>query len=96
MSEITGETVKKIAELSMLAVSEEELKPLAADLDNILSYVKKLDQLELKEVEPMSHVHGISNVFREDQVGETLDLTGLAENAPALQGRFFKVPLTVE
>ena len=92
---IGKDDVLKIARLANLLVSEEEGEPLTADLNAILGYVEKLNTIDVSAVEPMSHVHGSVNVFRQDEVQPSMDLEEGLRNVPDRSGRFIRVPIIV-
>lgn len=88
--------IEKIADLARLSLKPEEKTKLAGELSSILDYVKKLETLDTKNVEPTSHVLNMENVFREDEVKPSQVRDKALEHAPATDGKFFKVPKTVE
>ena len=65
---ITLKEVEKIAHLSKLALSENEKQKFVTELGNILGFVEKLDQLDLKNVAATSHAVEVTNVFRDDKI----------------------------
>lgn len=94
---INDEDVAKIAKLARLTVTPEQSKRYAAELSKILDYVQQLNRYQVDDVEPLSHVHGSVNVFRDDKVQPGLPFEGeVASNAPDRSGRFFRVPLVIE
>jgi len=84
--------VKKVAKLSRLQLSEEEVKEFAGQLSAILDYMEKLNELDTAGVEPLAHCLPITNVFRTDEVKESLGTEKTLANAPQKDGDFFKVP----
>lgn len=88
--------IEKIADLARLNLKPEEKTRLAGELDAILSYVKGLDKLDTKNVEPTSHVLNIENVFREDEVKTASTRDEVLKHAPHAEGKFFKVPKVVD
>jgi aspartyl-tRNA(Asn)/glutamyl-tRNA(Gln) amidotransferase subunit C len=93
---ITKEDVAHIAELSRLSFSEKELAQFTGELNNILDYIHKLDELDTTDIPPTSHVLDISNVFREDTIHEHLNREDALKNAPEHEHNHFKVPRAVE
>lgn len=93
---ITDSEIQKLAALARISLSPDETPRFKQDLTNILNYVKMLQEVDVKGIEPLSHVHGISNVFREDKVKPTLSIEEAIDNAPESTGRFFKTPLIIE
>ena len=89
---ITKEEVERVAHLARLNLSEEELETMTSQLDIILSYVVKLDELDTTGVQPMTHAFSVSNAFREDRVTASLTRDEALANAPCQNGEAFVVP----
>lgn len=93
---ITLQEVEHVARLARLALSDEEKEQMRSQLDRILGYIEKLNQLDTTGVEPTSHVIPMTNVFREDAVIPSLSRDEALANAPdGLEG-FFRVPRIIE
>ena len=67
---ITREDVLHLAKLSNLRLSEEQIEPLKKDLDNIVSYISQLDELDTEGIEPTYQCFDMQNVWREDVIEE--------------------------
>ena len=93
---LNDDDVRKIAKLAHLTLTEDEVKQYGQQLSSILDYVRALEKIDVSTVEAMSHVHGVTNVMREDAVEPPLDTMQAMQNAPDHSGRFFRVPLIVE
>jgi len=89
---ITKEEVEKVAHLARLNLSEEELETMTSQLDTILSYVVKLDELDTTGVPPMTHAFSEVNAFREDRVTDSLARDEALANGPCQNGEAFVVP----
>jgi aspartyl-tRNA(Asn)/glutamyl-tRNA(Gln) amidotransferase subunit C len=89
---LTPETVIQVAHLARLTLSEEEVELFTRQLNDILSYVEKLNELETTDVPPMAHVLELNNAFREDEVTESLPLDEALANAPDRKRNSFAVP----
>lgn len=89
-------TVRHVAELARLNLSNDELTRYAEQLSRILEYVDQLSEIDTSNVEPTAHTIPIRNVFRSDEVSETLPADQALHNAPARQDDFFKVPKVLE
>lgn len=87
--------IQQIAKLSRLTLAPEEAAKLAQDLGSILDYVKNLEKLDTKNVEPTSHVLNLENVTRPDEARKSGARDKVLKHAPASDGFFFKVPKTV-
>ena len=93
---LTREEVKRVAALARLKFSPEEEEVLTEQLDKILKYMEKLNQLDTGGVEPLAHVVDIVNAFREDEITHQPNTEALLTNAPARERNFFKVPKIIE
>ncbi len=89
---LTKEDVKKIAGLAKIKLNESDLEQYATQLGQILSFVEKLDKLDLKNVEPTSHAVSVTNVFREDVSVVSEVNKKIFEQAPSEEDHLFKVP----
>ncbi|MEN8199012.1 MAG: Asp-tRNA(Asn)/Glu-tRNA(Gln) amidotransferase subunit GatC [Thermodesulfobacteriota bacterium] len=89
---ITRKEVEHVAGLAKLNLSEEELARMTGQLDTILSYVAKLDELDTSGVAPTTHAFSIQNAFRDDEVQESLVRKEALANAPLENGEAFVVP----
>ncbi|MBM9519437.1 Asp-tRNA(Asn)/Glu-tRNA(Gln) amidotransferase subunit GatC [Desulforhopalus vacuolatus] len=89
---ISQEDVQHVANLARLRLSDEELVTMTGQLDTILSYVEKLDELDTTGVSPTTHVFPLSNVFREDIVRPSLEQQEALENGPKTDEDSFLVP----
>ena len=84
--------VKKVAKLSRLELTEAEAEEFTDQLSAILEYMDKLNELDTKNVEPLAHCLPINNIFRQDNIKESLGTDRALANAPQRDGDFFKVP----
>ena len=89
---ITLEQVKHVAKLARLDLSDEKLIRYATQLESILEYVAKINELDVSNVEPLAHAVPLHNILREDVVEPSLPLEKVLQNAPEVDGAFFKVP----
>jgi len=89
---ITREQVEHVAILARLELSTEEIEKITGQLDDILSYVAKLDELNTEGVPVSTHVQEVANAFREDEVQAGLDRKKALANAPRENGESFIVP----
>ena len=92
---IDSKTVKHVATLARIKMNEDELAQYGAQLNAILGYVEKLQELDTTDVAPMAHVTATATPMREDRLTEGLGERVLA-NAPQREERFFKVPQVIE
>jgi aspartyl-tRNA(Asn)/glutamyl-tRNA(Gln) amidotransferase subunit C len=92
---ISIEEVEKIANLARLYLSDDEKNILSKELSVILEYMDKLNELNTSNVKPLSHPLDLVNVFREDQLGESLSTEDALKNAPDKTDKYFKVPKVI-
>lgn len=88
--------VSYTARLARLELTEEECRMFQAQLDDIVGYVKKISEVDIEGIPPMMHGREITNAFREDVVGPSLDVETALSNAPARVGNEFLLPKIVE
>lgn len=93
---ITRNDVQNIAGLARIYLEDQELDRLTKDLEDILGYIGKLEKLDVKEIEPTSHVLPLKNVFREDIVKPSLKQEEALKIAVSKHNGSFKVPQIIE
>jgi aspartyl-tRNA(Asn)/glutamyl-tRNA(Gln) amidotransferase subunit C len=93
---ISKEQVQKVAALARLKLTEEEADQYTTQLNNILQFAEKLNELETEQVEPTSHVLPMANVLRADEVIPSLPREKALANAPDQQEGMFRVPAVFE
>ena len=92
---VTRKDVEHIAELARLKFTDEELNDFTGQLNEILAYVEKLNELDTENVEPLSHPVEGNNVFREDVVKPSISTEEALKNAPEKDEQFFHVPKVI-
>ena len=92
---ITLDDVRHVAKLSRLALDESRLEKFSVQLGSILTYVAKINEVDVTGIEPMAHALPLHNVLREDVVEPSLPLEKVLQNAPDSDGPFFKVPKVI-
>lgn len=92
---ISDETIEYVGILAKLELSDEEKEQAKKDIGRMLDYVDKLNELDTSDVEPMSHVFPVHNVFREDVVTNGDGSADTLANAPVKKDGGFKVPKTI-
>jgi len=88
--------VDYVAKLARLDVTDAEKEKFTAQLNDILGYIDKLNELDTTGVAPMTHAIAVTNAFREDRVVESLGTQAAVANAPDPRGEFFRVPKVIE
>ncbi len=93
---ISAEDIKHLIRLSKLHFNQEEVDYYLKDLQKIIEYVNKLSEIDLEDVIPTSHILPLNNVFREDEVRQSMAASEILKNAPDTQENCFHVPQVVE
>ena len=92
---ITPQEISHVANLARLQLTQEEVEAMAVQLDDILSYVTKLNELDTAAVEPTTHAISIVNAFREDEIKPSLPREKALANGPRQNGEYFVVPRVI-
>ena len=93
---ISDETIEYVGILAKLELSDEEKEQAKKDMGSMLDYIDKLGELDTENVEPMSHVFPVHNLFREDVVTNADMRDDILKNAPEEKNGMFMVPRTFE
>ncbi len=92
MSKLSKDAVLKLAHLSRLKLTDEEIERFRVELASILDYVQMLDKVDIKGLEPTYQVTGLKNVMRSDEVKDyQAKPDDLLKGAPAVEKNQFKV-----
>ena len=89
-------TVKRVARLARIAVSEEEANRMTGELNRILGFVEQLSEVDVEGVEPMTSVTPMEMRKRDDVVNDGNKADAIVANAPSSDRNFFQVPKVVE
>ena len=90
------QTVKRVARLARIAVSEEDAERMTGELNTILGFVEQLNEVDVSGVEPMTSVIPMEMKKRADTVTDGSKAEDVVANAPATDENFFLVPKVVE
>jgi len=93
---ISKKEVLYVADLARIAFDDDEVDRLSDELSAVLDYAETLNQLDTSNVKPTEHILKLQNVFRKDEVKESLPLEKVFRNAPEEEAGGFKVPRVVE
>jgi aspartyl-tRNA(Asn)/glutamyl-tRNA(Gln) amidotransferase subunit C len=93
---VTKEDVEYIAKLARLELKDTEIDNYTNQLNQILEYMDKLNEVDTSNVEPLLHPVENQNVFREDKIKNTSSKEDTMKNAPQSDGNFFKVPKIIK
>jgi len=89
-------TVKRVAKLARIAVTDEEAARMEGELNTILGFVEQLNEVDVEGVEPMTSVTPMEMKKRADAVTDGNKADDITANAPASEDNFFLVPKVVE
>lgn len=93
---VDEKAVRRVARLARLAIPEERLTPMVAELNGILEWVEQLNELDVADVEPMTSVRPMRLPRREDKVTDGDKAADIVANAPRSEDNYFLVPKVVE
>lgn len=93
---VSLDQVRYIASLARLRFSDQEEKRLAEEMNEILGYVEKLNELDTSGVPPMSHVLDLHNVLRKDEVERRITRDEALKNAPDADSAYIRAPKVIE
>ncbi len=94
--EVNDALVDKLANLSRLQFNTSEKEGIKADLQRMIQFVEKLNELDTTGVEPLLHMSEQVNVLREDEIQGSVNRTEALQNAPVHDEEFFKVPKVIK
>ena len=89
-------TIKHIAKLSRISLDDEKAKKLATDLSSIFEFIEKLNELNTKDVDPLTSIAETTLKFRKDEVKSENIREKILKNSPSDNQDFFVVPKVVE
>ncbi|MDD5622449.1 MAG: Asp-tRNA(Asn)/Glu-tRNA(Gln) amidotransferase subunit GatC [Actinomycetota bacterium] len=92
MERISKDDVKHVAKLAELEFDEKDVDKITTQLDRILDHVANISKVDTEGIPPTSHVMDVKNVFREDEVKESVTQEDALKNAPDMENQGFKVP----
>src|SRR5688572_7621256 len=96
LMEVNDEMIDKLAHLARLKFNEDEKQDIKTDLQRMITFVEKLNELDLDKVEPLLHMSQEINVLREDEVKGSITREEALRNAPVHDEAFFKVPKVIK
>ena len=94
--QITPDLIKYLESLARITLTEEQEKKVGTELQDILTYIDMLNELDTDGVEAMSHCFPVTNVMRDDVVEPSMTPDEITANAPESQEGCFVVPKTVD
>lgn len=94
--EVNDELVEKLAHLARLKFNQAEKEEIRKDLEKMIGFVEKLNELDLEGVEPLLHMSDEVNVLRADELKGSITRDEALKNAPLHDEQFFKVPKVIK
>jgi aspartyl-tRNA(Asn)/glutamyl-tRNA(Gln) amidotransferase subunit C len=93
---VSKKDVEYVAELARLSFTEDEKEELIGDLNSVLGYIEKLNELDTKDTDIIVNPYYIENKFREDEIEPSLELKAVLDNAPDKLEEYVIVPKIIE
>lgn len=93
---LSQEDIKRIALLGRLEIEDDQLGKVDKILNDILSYMDMIEQVDVEGVEPTAHAVAMQNVMRDDVLQESLSNEQALSNAPEKENGYFKVPKVIQ
>ncbi len=89
-------TVKRVAKLARIAVTEEQADKMVGELNTIIGFVEQLNEVDVEGIEPMTSVVDMTMRKREDKITDGNKADDVVANAPATEDHYFMVPKVIE
>ena len=93
---ITIEEVKHIAKLSKLNIPDNELEYYLSEMDKMINHFNILSKVDTSDVQPMTHVNTMTNIYREDESKDSLSTKEALKNSSETFGQFIKIPKIID
>ena len=84
--------IQKLAKLARLNLDDKEVEEMVLDFDKMLSFINKLEEVNVNDLQPLIHIHSIKNNYRTDKVLQSTNKKELINLAPEKNSDYFKVP----
>ena len=94
--EVSPQLIDQLAHLSRLYFTDEEKASVQQDLQKMVAFVEQLNEVDTTGVEPLLHMGGMVNVFREDEVIQTITREEALSNTPGASNEYFSVPTVIK
>ncbi|HLG39124.1 MAG TPA: Asp-tRNA(Asn)/Glu-tRNA(Gln) amidotransferase subunit GatC [Chitinophagaceae bacterium] len=96
LMEVTDAMIEKLAHLARLKFNDAEKEEIKNDLQRMIAFVEKLNELDLEDVEPLMHMSDEVNALRKDEIKGSVGREEALKNAPLHDEQFFKVPKVIK
>lgn len=94
--QITPDLIKYLESLARIELTADEKNKVSEELQDILTYIEMLNELDTDDIEPVSHAFSVTNVFRRDEAVCAMTPEQIVANAPESKDNMFVVPKAVE
>ncbi|MBS1946143.1 MAG: Asp-tRNA(Asn)/Glu-tRNA(Gln) amidotransferase subunit GatC [Bacteroidetes bacterium] len=94
--EVNDALIENLANLARLQFNEKEKEEVKRDLERMISFVEKLNELDIEGIDPQLHMTDEINVLREDELQGSVSREEALKNAPSSDGLYFKVPKVIK
>jgi aspartyl-tRNA(Asn)/glutamyl-tRNA(Gln) amidotransferase subunit C len=94
--EVNDKLIEKLSDLSRLKFNDEEKEEIKKDLQQMISFIDKMNEVNTNDVEPLLHMTNEVNILREDEVKGMISQEDALKNAPVHDDSFFKVPKVIK
>jgi aspartyl-tRNA(Asn)/glutamyl-tRNA(Gln) amidotransferase subunit C len=94
--EVKNELIERLAHLARLRFADDEMQHIQNDLQRMISFVERLQQIDTTGVEPLLHMSDTVNVLREDEIKKSITHDEALRNAPQKDEKFFLVPKVIK
>ena len=94
--EVNNELVERLAHLARLRFTNEEMQNIQGDMQRMISFIERLQQIDTTGVEPLLHMSDTANVLREDEIKGSINHDEALRNAPEKDDEFFLVPKVIK
>lgn len=88
--------IEKLAHLSRLELKDDEKESMKTELEKMITFIDKLNELDTTGVEPLLHMTENEDIYRKDEVGGQISKEDVFRNAPLHDDNFFKVPKVIK
>ncbi|MDY6969067.1 MAG: Asp-tRNA(Asn)/Glu-tRNA(Gln) amidotransferase subunit GatC [Spirochaetota bacterium] len=93
---INQKEIIRVAELARLELTEDEKTEFSKQLSDIINYVNKVNELDTENIKPTDHIIDLKNVFRKDEVKDSIDVSEAERMAPRFKDGHIVTPIIVE
>lgn len=94
--EINDKVVKDVAHLARLEFEEEKLEKIKSDMNRMIGFIEKLNELDTDNIEPLIYISEETNVLREDKIVQEITQKDALKNAPKKDSDYFKAPKVID